>query len=244
MSPQLLNAALAAAGLVGSYERRRVDAPAMAEVITAIRDRDLDGANVTMPHKQLAADLCDRTAATAVRAGAVNTLLRVADTVVGHNTDIAGIRSAWSEAGLLERGPVLVLGTGGAAAAALLALEDRPIHITGRRAAAAAALLVRVGVSAAVVPWGEPVPGAVVVNATPLGMQGEELDADVLAAATGLFDMVYGVAATPAARHMWTRGLPVVDGRAMLLHQAAMAFELWTGRPAPLDAMREALTAR
>ncbi len=213
----------------------------MTEAVSEIRSGVLDGANVTMPHKELAAELCDRLAATAQRAQAVNTMVRVGDQVVGHNTDIAGIRAAWSAQALSTTSPVFVLGAGGAAAAALLAIEGRPAFISSRRHAAAAALLERTAVDAVVVPWGDPVPGTVVVNATPIGRCGEHLEASLLNEAVGLFDMAYGSKVTPAVQWMSDHSRPVADGREMLLHQAAAAFELWTGFRAPIVAMEAAL---
>jgi len=241
LSPLLHSAALAAAGLAGTYQRRRVDAGGMALAVAEIRDGRLDGASVTMPHKELAAELSDRLTATARRAGAVNTLVRVGRAVVGHNTDVVGIQAAWSAAALPDDAPVLILGAGGAAAAALLALEGRAVFLTARRAAAAPALILRTRVAAAVHPWGQSVAGAVVVNATPVGMGGEPLDEALLEPAPGLFDMAYASTVTPGVEWMKAHGRPVADGRLMLLHQAAAAFELWTGHRAPAAEMAAAL---
>lgn len=241
LSPALHTAALAECGLIGTYTRRRVDAAGMADAVDEVRDGVLDGANVTMPHKELAGRLCDRQAVTAQRAGAVNTLVRAGNEVVGHNTDIPGIRAAWEAAGLPDDAPIMVLGAGGAAAAAIVAVDGRPIFISSRRPEAGEALLERTTIKATVHPWGDPLDGAVVVNATPIGMGGEAIDAAILERAAGLFDMAYGAEITPAIRWMTSRGRPVADGRAMLLHQAAVAFELWTGHQAPIDHMRTAL---
>lgn len=241
LSPAIHNAAFAAAGLIGEYSRRRVDAAGLADALQEIRAGSLSGANVTMPHKELAAELCDRVSRVASRAGAVNTLVRSGSAVVGHNTDVAGIRAAWTEGRLPTAAPVLVLGAGGAAAAALLALEGREIFVAARRPGGAAQLGERVGVVAHALEWGDPVPGAVVVNATPLGMQGERLDLEIIEHAVGLFDMAYAHEPTPTVSTATHEGTPAVDGRRMLLHQAAAAFELWTGHEAPLAAMDAAL---
>lgn len=241
LSPALHTAAFAATGLVAEYVSQRVDAAGMKRAVAQIRRGELAGANVTMPHKELAATLSDRLAAQVERAAAVNTLVRVAGRVVGHNTDIAGIRAAWTAADLPAEAPVVVLGAGGAAAAALLALEGRDIHLAARRPHAASELADRVGVQAEPVAWGESVTGAVVVNATPIGMGQETLPGGLLDVAVGLFDMAYGPAETPAVLAARRAGLPVADGRSMLLHQAAASFELWTGHTAPLDAMSTAL---
>ena len=240
-SPAIHTAALEALGIPGSYVARRVDADGMAAAVAEIRSGDLDGANVTMPHKQRAARLSDRLDPVAARAGAVNTLVRAADGVAGHLTDVAGIEAAWAEAGLPSEGPVLVLGAGGAAAAALLALEGRPLRVAARTSSRASEMLAAVDVVAEVVPWETAVPGAVVVNATPLGMAGEPLPAGLLDGAAGLFDMAYGGGETPAAARCRAAGLPVADGLDMLLGQAMASFTLWTGVLAPAAAMRTAL---
>ena len=124
----------------------------------------------------------------AARASSVNTLLWQGSAVVGESTDVEGIRQA---CGALPEGPVLLLGAGGAAAAALLALEGRPLTVTALRPGAAHSLLKRTGVEATVSEWGEPLPGAVIVNATPIGMGGDRLPEGLLESASGLFEMPY-----------------------------------------------------
>ena len=243
LSPIIQQAALDAVGIPGTYEAMQVDAAGMKAAAGALRRGDLDGANVTMPHKALAATLADRLEPIARRAGAVNTLVRVDRAIVGHNTDVAGVRTVWGWAGLPKTAPVLVLGAGGASAAALLALEGRRLHVAARRAEAAAALISDLGVDAAVTQWGSGIGGAVVVNGTPLGMAGETLPNDVLGGAAGLLEMAYGSGPTPAATAVADAGLPVASGPEMLLAQGAVSFELWTGRKAPIDAMRRAMAS-
>lgn len=238
LSPLLHTAALEAARIDGRYEARRVDAAGMVKAFEELRSGQLAGANVTMPHKRLAARLVDELGAEAARAGSVNTLVRRAGAVVGESTDIAGIQESWDE---LPAGPALILGGGGAAAAALIALEGRPLFVSTRRPEAAVDLIKRTGVAADRVAWGSPVSGAVVVNATPLGMSGDELPPALLDQASGLFDMPYGPDPTEAAKQAYALGIPVVAGLEMLVAQAALSFELWTGVRAPRDAMRAAV---
>ena len=238
LSPVLHQAALRAAGIDGEYIARRVGPDGVAEAISQLRNGDLDGANVTMPYKQLAAELADTLGPFAARAVSVNTLLVSDGGVRGITTDVEGIRQAW---GPLPEGPVLVLGAGGAAAAALLALEGRPLHVSARRPEASAELLERTGVEAGVVPWEEAVPGAVIVNATPLGMEDEDLPPTVLGEASGLLEMPYGASPTRATDRARELGIPVVEGIEMLVAQAALSFQAWTGLPAPLAAMRTAV---
>lgn len=242
-SPAIHRAALAALGLPGSYQARRVDEAGLYRACAEIRAGDLRGANVTMPHKRAAAAAADRLSAEAARCKAVNTLVGEGGEAVGHNTDVGGLRAAGERAGLPPAAPALILGGGGAAAAALLALEGRDLAIATRRAGAGGSLAEAVGVGAVEIPWGRPWPGAVVVNATPLGMEGEDLPAGLIEESVGLIDLPYGSDPTRAATAARRRGLPVVDGLDHLVAQAALSFELWTGIPAPLAAMAAAARA-
>jgi shikimate dehydrogenase len=123
----------------------------------------------------------------------------------------------------------------------LVALGAHRLHVSGRRAGAGEALARRLEIGALEVPWGEGVAGAVVVNATPMGMAGEMLPDAVVSGASGLFDMTYGAGTTPAVTRCRSRGLPVAEGVDMLLFQAAASFRLWTGRSADTTAMVAAL---
>jgi len=239
-SPAIQNAALAAAGIEGSYGVRRVDRAGLASAVDEIRYGGLDGANVTMPHKESAFALVDRVSEIALRAGAVNTVIHREGMAAGDNTDVSGLLRAHDDLGLSESAPVHVLGSGGAAAAALVAFAGREISISARAGDRAEALLQRTRVDGEVVEWGDPVQGAVVVNATPLGMAGETLPDGIVERAAGLIDLPYGDQRTPSVVSALALGFPVADGRDVLLAQAAASFELWTGVAAPIEAMRAA----
>lgn len=241
LSPFIQEAALRALGIPGTYVARRVDREGFLRACFELRSGDLDGANVTMPHKQLAADTVDELSADAARAVSVNTLLVRGGRLQGHSTDVSGIRVVWEAGGLPADAPVLILGAGGAAAAALVALNGHDITVSARRLDAARALLTRIEAAGRAVEWGSGLPGAVVVNATPLGMHDESLPPAVLAAAGGLLDMTYGPHPTRAVATARARQLPTVDGIEFLLAQAAVSFELWTGLPAPRQAMAAAV---
>ena len=240
-SPAIHTAALEACGIEGSYTARRVDEAGMVIAVDEVRYGRLSGANVTMPHKQLAFELSDRVAEAALRSGAVNTLVRRDGEVWGYNTDVEGIRAVWESVPLPTGRPVLILGTGGAAAGVVAALTDQRIVVSGRRDQAATALLERIRTEGSIVPWGTPVDDAVVVNATPIGMGAESLPPEVLAVASGFFDLTYGPAESPSVAYAREHGIPVADGKDLLLAQAATSFEIWTGIPAPVDVMRLAL---
>lgn len=212
----------------------------MVRAVDEVRYGRLSGANVTMPHKQLAFELVDRVSEAALRSGAVNTLVGRDGEVWGHNTDVDGIRAVWSSAALPTDRPVLILGTGGAAAGVVVAVADRAIVVSGRRNRAATDLLARTRAVGSTVPWGTPVEGAVVVNATPIGMNAEALPAGVLDVASGFFDLTYAPVESPSIRYTRDLGIRTADGKELLLAQAAASFELWTGTPAPAAVMRAA----
>lgn len=243
LSPVMHNAVLAALGLEGVYSRRRVGVPGMTEAASQMRTGELHGANITMPHKAVAARLADRLSSDAERAGSVNTWTLAGDgRLTGHSTDVEAVRRVWVRAGLPTECPVLVAGAGGAAAAAMVALENRELWCAARRSEGVSSLADRVDVSFRNFPWAEGLAGAVVVNATPLGMRGGELPAALLEESSGLFDMAYRADGrqTGAVRWMREQGLPASDGLEMLAAQAEASFEMWTGRRPPAKVMEKA----
>ncbi len=233
LSPVMHEAALQAVGMVGTYVARRVDREGMRAAASEMRRGLLDGANITMPHKALAARLADTLTPAARQAGSVNTWIAEGGRILGDTTDVPGIGVAWRRCRLPLDRAVVVLGAGGAAAAALVALAGRDLYVSSRRPEAARTLVDRVAVEARILPWGESIPDAVVVNATPLGMGGESLPPGLVEHAAGLFDMAYGGGETPAVRTARDRGIPVADGVAMLAAQAEIAFRAWTGVDSP-----------
>lgn len=239
LSPVIHQAALAAVGIEGSYTTIRVDSEGMAGVVADLRQGKLDGINVTMPHKGIASALVDDLTADARRARSVNTIVRASDgTLVGHSTDVTALRRLWPVASAT---PVLVLGAGGAAAAACLAGGDRHLYVSARRPEAVTHLRHQLEMELDRVPWGAAVVEAVVVNATPIGMSGEEFPPRIVDLAAAVIDLAYGENPTPLVASAVAAGLPVVDGRQVLVAQAADSFRLWTGREAPVSVMREAL---
>jgi shikimate dehydrogenase len=216
------------------------------------------GASVTIPHKGAVLEYLDHADGDAVLAEAVNTIVVDSGRLLGYNTDVAGISDALvAVCGDSLRGaPGLLLGAGGAARAVALALARLGVDLTvvNRTAAAAERLA---ALTAAAVPgtacrwWplGELTPALVaeqslLVNATSLGMDGmSKVPAaltDSVTAGQVVVDIVYARSETRLLAQARKRGATVIGGLEMLVRQAAAAFELWTGRSAPLDVMRSA----
>jgi shikimate dehydrogenase len=259
LSPAMHNAAFKALGLPHKYSTRDVAPDKLADVVISLRGETALGANVTIPHKESALRLVDETSADARRIGAVNTIVRRGSRLIGENTDKYGFEQAFKVAhgspdGLpFVIGRSLVLGAGGAARACVLALLENgnDVMIANRDRPRAEELARAMAPSAAAgrrvdaVDW--PRPGAAlgvscVVNATPLGLRGEDpLDGiDLPEYVMDLVPTAEQTALVSRARRSQHVDF-VVDGLLMLLHQAARSFELWTGAPAPLEVMRAAL---
>lgn len=239
LSPDIHNAAFAHFGMDARYERLPTARGAFAGVVEALRSGDLDGVNVTMPHKGSAYEAVDSVSEAARRTRAVNTIVRRDGRLAGDNTDVDGVRHSLSLLGIVDA-PFVVLGTGGAARAAMVACADGDVTVMARRPERATAALEACSVHGGVVEWGVRVDGAILINATPLGMHREMLPLAVLAAASGLIDMVYDSEPTPAVTWAARNGLPATDGIDMLIGQAMAAFEVFTGRTAPIDVMSAA----
>jgi shikimate dehydrogenase len=246
-SPAIHNAAFAAAGLDWAFVAFEVPVGLGRDAVKAVHTLGLGGLSVTMPHKQDAAWACDELTPEATALGVVNTVVPTdRGRLLGASTDGEGFLRAVRDEGLDPAGcSALVLGAGGVARAITLALGSAGAQVTvaARRvdSAESAAGLVA-GAKIVLLSACDPSTFDLVVNATPLGMQGEDapIDANRLNPAQFVVDTVYHPMETPFLAAARARGVRCTNGLGMLVHQAALAFELWTGVDAPLDAMRTA----
>ena len=259
LSPAIHNAAFRAAGLDWVYVPLPVVPGAEGAAVEGLRALGMHGANVTVPHKAAVVPFLDRLEGDAVVLGVVNTIAVRNGDLVGHNTDVEGVRAAMTAVcgESLHGAPGLMLGAGGAARAAALALVRMGVRLTvvnrTEEAAERLVALVRAaepGADCGRLPFERLDAGLVraqtlVVNASSLGMAGAgkvpAALADTMSARQVVFDVVYARGGTRFLEQARARGATVVDGLEMLLAQAAAAFEVWTGIPAPLAAMREAV---
>lgn len=236
-----------ALGLDGwHYEPFRVvDLPA---AVAALRALGLRGVGVSMPFKLDILPLLDDLHPVAHAIGAVNTVVNEGGRLTGHNTDWLGAVRAVEEATSLAGARVLLLGAGGAARAIAHGLRERGARtaILNRDAARAARLASDTGAAVAP-PEHARVRGPydVLINATSVGMreidEGSPVAPEALSRELLVMDIVYKPIETALVQAARAAGAPVIHGGRMLLHQAAAQFELYTGRPAPLDAMDAAL---
>ena len=250
LSPTIFNAAFAEVGLDWVYLAFEVAEADTAGALDAARALGIQGLSVTMPHKTAAAKLVDELTSSARTLGAVNCVARDGRRLIGHNTDGAGfIASLTHDAGFAPAGrSCLVLGSGGAARAVVLALAEAGadevivVNRTRERAELTAGLAGRAGRVGSAADAGR---ADLVVNATSVGMGGKgcPIDAELLGSGHLVADLVYHPVSTPLLEQARLRGAATLDGVGMLVHQGAVAFELWTGRPAPLEVMASSARA-
>jgi shikimate dehydrogenase len=249
LSPAFQNAALRSAGVSIEYEALDVP-PAQLATIAGLLTEVNGAGNVTVPHKLAFAGLCARLSPVAERVGAVNTFWTEGGALVGDNTDVGGfdvaVRSAFG--GLWDGVEVAVIGAGGGASAVLAAVErweNARARVFSRSRQHSDALVGRFARTAtAVGDLAEALDGvALAVNATPVGLRGDELPVEpsLLAADTAVFDLSYRRGGTPWIHACRARGLRAVDGLAMLIEQGALSFERWFGMAPDRRVMWEAV---
>jgi shikimate dehydrogenase len=241
----------------GSYELAAVAPADFPAFVHDLARQGFAGANVTLPHKQKAFELCDVTTETAACLQAVNTLWMEAGKLYGDNTDAAGFVSALDQdAPEWDAGSrtAVVIGAGGAARAVLYALALRGmkhIFLVNRTKARAAELASDFGAAIEVVDFSD-LPGVLagadlLVNTTSLGMRGQPtlaIDLAPLPLGAVVSDIVYIPLETALITAAKARGLRAVPGIGMLLHQAVPGFERWFGiKPCVTPELRSVVEA-
>jgi shikimate dehydrogenase len=265
LSPRLHQAALASFGLEGEYRLYPVepqDHAGLTALVNRVRQGELDGLNVTIPHKQNVIPLVDELTPGARAIGAVNTLYRRGAQLCGHNTDapgfLADLKRFWQPAPDLPR-RALVIGSGGGARAVVYALlqDGWDVTIAAVLLDQAAALVEAFRTLAAgrvldVVPnTSESVRRVLegttlIVNASPVGMMPHDDESPWPAGLSfppgaAVYDLVYNPRQTLFVRQARQAGLPATTGLGMLIEQAARAFECWTGRLPAREVMWKAV---
>jgi len=269
-SPPMHNAALEACGIDARYTRLHIRAEELAEAFTLLPKHGFIGVNCTIPHKTEALRLVHRVDEHAQRVGVVNTILVEGQQLAGFNTDGPGlVRAVRAEFGIdLRDLRVLVLGAGGGAGRAIamqcalegcerLVLVNRTIDKARALAAELAPMFRTARVSGPgerleVAAWDDAslrlqlAQSDLVINCTAVGMKRGDpspLTSAVLQPHLLVYDTIYTAVRTKLMLAADDAGARSANGLSMLLHQGALAFEIWFDRPAPLEKMRAALHA-
>ncbi len=252
-SPAMHNAAYRALGLPHTYEAIDVDEDHFPDFVRSLKSGDFRGINVTVPHKLRAFELADERAPSAIAVGAANTLVRDANgKITAHNTDARALHDELAALGGEKKDRALVIGAGGAARAAVLALHDlgtKKITVAARNVAAAKKLSAIADVE--IVPLTGTAHHAfdVIVQATSAGMNGAA-DGEMVASCIDwkrvpknaiAYDVIYAPRETAFLHAAKNASITAENGLGMLARQGAIAFELWLGVAPPLDVMRRAI---
>ncbi len=255
LSPAFQNAAFRAAGIAARYDLADISADHLTETVAQVRGAEWLGANVTVPYKEAVVPLLDEISDDARTVGAVNTIIARAGRLTGANTDIPGFAADLRAHAIpVQDATVLLLGAGGSARAvaqALWQMGAAKLVIANRTVARAEAIIAHYPAG-----WAHAVPlhtpehhtwlgvSRLVVNAIPGGIYTDDSavtddEWHLLHPDTWVYDLVYRT--TPLLHRAASRGLRTANGLGMLVRQGAYSWEMWTGQPAPLDAMWDAI---
>jgi shikimate dehydrogenase len=261
ISPPMHNAAFAKLGLDYVYIPFRVAPEELPKAVAGMRALNVAGFNVTIPHKVAVLPLLDVLDPLAARIEAVNTVINVGGRLTGYNTDAEGFLRALQANGIDPAGKkIAVLGAGGASRAVSYILVQNGAELTvynrasGLVRAASVAYMIQQGLGKTikVLPLDDLPAGIkgvdILVNATSVGMFPSSAEtpvpAGLLPSVPVVIDVVYSPVETRLIKEAKKAGVKTLGGLDMLVWQGALAFEKWTGRPAPLKVMRcEALKA-
>ena len=244
MSPWVMNTGFRRENVNAVY--LPLHAKTLSDLLATVKGLPLDGISVTMPYKQVIVPHLDNSDVPTQQCGACNTVVRGKDgRLFGFNTDVYGIVAAVEPRVALQGARVLVLGAGGAARAAVIGLKAKGADVTivNRTPATAAELAKQLGARTVKRSEVAKLSFDLIFNATPVGMgpeAGTPLEANELNT-TWVFDSVYNPVETPLLKLAQSKGCGTISGVEMFLHQAARQFEIWTGKPAPMDAIRQVL---
>ena len=263
MGPAIHNTAFEELKLPFVYVAHDVAPADLAAAIAGTRALGYRGLSITMPHKVAALDFVDEVDATARAIGCINTVVNDHGRLLGYNSDGQGALDALARAGIaISSRRVLVLGSGGAARAVAMtvALHGRPaeLEVLGVVEDELAHLGRDIGEKSAIQPRAQRLDDTtlaaaveraeVLLHCTPVGMTPEKertlVPRNLLRPELAVFDAVYNPRRTLLLKEAAALGCRVVEGMEMFLGQAMVQFELWTGQPAPAEAMRQVIEAR
>jgi len=237
------NSAFQALKLNFIYKAFKIEKEGLAEAIRGIKVFGIRGCGVSMPHKTRVMQYLDSIDEHAKKIGAVNTIVNDAGRLIGYNTDYYGAKMALQNSYASAGKTALIIGTGGVARAIILALKDlgANINLTSRDKDKAKELTREFNVGF----YGgnlEDISGDILVNATPVGMDGEGtiVEERVLEKFKAVLDVVV-LKETPLIRKAKEKGLITIPGYKMSLYQALKQFELYTGKEAPVKVMEQSL---
>lgn len=264
LSPSMHNNAFEKVGLDSVYVAFDVPSGNLANAVSGIRSLGIRGVNVTIPHKQSVMNLIDQVSDDAILVGAVNTIKNEGGVLVGYNTDVGGfIRALKDDFSFVPTGKkIMMIGAGGAARAVVVGLCNNnasEIVIVNRTVSRAESLsrefsshYSNTGFKVLALDDDKSIKREIrncdlIVNTSSAGMKGKNplsLPLGLFPKESFIYDLVYDPAVTPLVKDARDHGINARSGISMLLYQGVDAFEIWTERKAPVEAMKKALTVK
>lgn len=251
LSPRMHNAAFQSIGVDGVYQAVDIEPTCLGKALLRLREPEVIGANLSLPHKEAVIPLLDEVEPVARKIGAVNTIIPRNGKLLGTNTDADGFYQSLLEGGYRPEGVALVLGAGGAARAAVYALHQAglEIWIQNRTPERAQQLLDSMQIPGKVYATQDQIPFeqvGLLVNSSSAGLSNPlesplTLPFPDLKAGATVYDMVYKPLHTKLLLDAQAKGYNAVTGIGMLVHQARLAFERWTGQSVPAQVMFDAV---
>jgi 3-dehydroquinate dehydratase / shikimate dehydrogenase len=242
LSPVMLNTAFRRENVNAVY--LALHAKTLSDLMACVRDIPINGLSVTMPYKEQILKHLDKTDPLTAKIGACNTVVRAQDgKLYGFNTDVAGVVRPLELRMRLQGAKILVLGAGGSARAAVFGLKERgaDVYILNRTPGPAQSLAKQARAKAINRTMLKKLEFDVIVNATPVGMEGNRepmLLSEQEFKARYFFEMVYTPSATRMVKLAQAKGMHLILGAEMFVQQGARQFEIWTGKPAPVLEMQ------
>lgn len=245
LSPQMMNTAFRRENINAVYVPLQTSDT--ADLLNCVREMPIQGLSITMPLKEEVLKHLEKTDSLSTRIGACNTLIRSQDgKLYGFNTDVAGVIRPLEQRLSLTGARILVIGAGGAARAAVFGLRDRnaEVWVMNRTAEKAQKLARQAHAHYVSHQQLKKLEFDVIINATPVGMNGSRPQSPLEESELRtryLFEMIYNPAETKLVKMARARGIQVIPGSEMFVHQGARQFEIWTGKPAPVEDMHRSV---
>lgn len=251
-SPYMMNSAFRCLNIDANYEAVSTDESSFPDLMSVIREKEVKGFNVTMPFKSKVIQYLDQLDKVSKQIKAVNTVIRDGKEYIGHNTDVRGIVKGIMGKDISD---AILIGAGGTARAFIAAMNEigcKNVYIINRSVQRAKELANEIGskfptmnfsiLELSKIERGDRPDAQLIFNATPMGSYKatfNEVLFNLISEGITVFDAVYLPIETPLLREAKKRGCNIIYGYEMLIEQGAAAFELWTGKVAPIEQMRK-----
>ena len=234
LSPKLHNYWLRENNIDAIYGKRKIDEKNLQSIISEVKEKKINGINVTVPFKKLVIPYLDKLSQEAEQTQSVNTIILTNDNLVGHNTDIAGFTKAIKDLNFnIEGKKIFILGAGGVVPSIIFALNKMNVSkiIISNRTKKKAEDLKSQFHNLEVLNWGDINDFDVIINATSLGLNKEAIDLDFSKFSNNklFYDVIYNPVETNFLKEGKKLGNKTENGKLMFIYQALEAFKLWHG---------------